>query len=174
MLVECADEFLDLRFVTAERFVGVGPGGEIVPAGAAGGFWIRRDHLDAFLHEVTPVEDALRIALADEEDDGRGVRCRVVRELAAPVLGKQPGVGDLVDVALERERHDIGGKAIDDGARLRTGAAMRLLDGDGFAGFLLPIRDERFVVSFVELARWIVGDVEKGGVSRRGSGQRNG
>ena len=83
-------------------------------------------------------------------------------------LAMQAGVGDLVDVALERQRHDVGLEAVDDGARLGAGAAVRLLDGDGLAGLLLPVGGEDLVVGFVELAGRIVGDVEDGGVGEGG------
>ena len=44
-------------------------GGHDVPARAAGGERVRRDHLDAGLDQVVPGPDPLRVALADDEDD---------------------------------------------------------------------------------------------------------
>ena len=85
MGVEIGDEVLDLGFVAAELAVGPGPGREVVPARAARGLGVRRDDLDAVLDQVAPVIDALGVALADEEDDGRGIGRRVVGELGAPV-----------------------------------------------------------------------------------------
>src|SRR5581483_10298369 len=67
-----------------------------------------------------------------------------------------------VDIGLEGERHDVGGKSVDDGASLGAGAAVRLLDGDRVAGLRLPVGGEYFVVGFVEFAGGVVGDVEKG------------
>ena len=83
-------------------------------------------------------------------------------------LAIRPACGDLVDVALERQRHDVGLEAVDDGAGLGAGAAVRLLDGDGLAGLLLPVGGEDVVVVLVELAGGIVGDVEDGGVGEGG------
>ena len=89
-------------------------------------------------------------------------------EPGPPVLGDQAGRGDLVDVALKRQRHDVGLEAVDDGAGLGAGAAVGLLDGDRLAGLLLPVGGEGVVVGFVELAGRIVGDVEDGGVGEGG------
>ena len=75
--------------------------------------------------------------------------------------------GDRVDVALERQRHHVGVEAVDDRAGLGAGAAMRLLDGDGLAGLLLPVGGEGRVVGLVELAGRIVGDVEKRNIGRQ-------
>jgi len=52
-------------------------------------------------------------------DDGRGVGRAVVRQPLLPV-GRQQlrAVGDLVDVAGEREAHHVGIKPVDDGAGL--------------------------------------------------------
>ncbi len=47
-------------------------------------FGFGRDDLDAGLDEVGPVLDALRVALADDEHDRRGVGQRVVRQAAPP------------------------------------------------------------------------------------------
>ncbi len=52
-------------------------------------------------------------------------------------------------------------QAIDHGARLRAGAAMRLLDGHGLAGLLFPVFDEFGVVSAIQPAGRVVGHVEQ-------------
>ena len=77
-----------------------------------------------------------------------------------------PDCGDLVDVALEGERHDVGLQAVDHGAGLGAGAAMRLLDGDRLAGLFLPVGGEGLVVGFVEFAGRVVGDVQDGLIGR--------
>ena len=51
----------------------VGPCSEVIPARATRRLRIGRDHLDAALGEIIPVLDALRIALAHQEHDGRGI-----------------------------------------------------------------------------------------------------
>ena len=130
---------------------------------------------DAVLDEVVPVLDALGVALAHQEDDGRGVGRGVVAEALLPIGLDLAGLGDLVDVALKRQRHHVGFQAVDDGAGLLARAAMGLLDGDVLAGLGLPILGEGLVDGFVELTRRVVGDVEQGGVgkhcARRDRGQ---
>ena len=71
---QIGDELLGLGLIAARLLQRPAPGREIVPAGAAGGLRIGRDDLDAVLHQIAPVLDALRVALAHQEHDGRGVR----------------------------------------------------------------------------------------------------
>ena len=83
-----------------------------------------------------------------------------------------PFLASCVDVAGERQRHDVGVEPVDDGARLLAGAAVRLVDRDVLAGLLLPVLGEGRVVVLIELARRIVGDVEQrrlGGVGELGA-----
>ena len=82
-----------------------------------------------------------------------------------------PFLASCVDVAGERQRHDVGLEAVDDRARLLAGAAVRLLDGDVLAGLRLPVLGEGRVEVLIELARRIVGDVEQ---RRVGVGGRDG
>src|SRR5690606_22220692 len=101
---------------------------------------------DAGFHEVIPVLDALRVAFADEKNDRAGIGSRVVGKTFLPVLREQLGrIGDRIDVVSEGERDDIGGEAVDHGACLFAGAAMRLLDGDVVAGLRLPVGGEGLV-----------------------------
>ena len=140
----------------------------IVPARAARGLRVRRDHLDAVLDQVAPVLDALRVALADEEDDGRGVgrrSCAGSRCCQSAAILPASRRSCRCRRASARVTTSAC-EAVDDGARLGAGAAMRLLDGDGLAGLLLPVGGEGRVVGLVELAGRIVGDVEDGGVGR--------
>ena len=142
---------------------------------AARGFRIGRDHFDAVLDQVAPVLDGLGIALADEEDDGRGVGGRVVLERAAPVGRDLLGLGgDLVDVALQRQRHDVGIEPVDHRLRLLARAAMALVDGDVVAGLALPVRSKDLIVVFIQLARRVVADIEQvqiGGARRHHTGE---
>ena len=136
--------------------VGVGPSGEVVPARAARGLRVRRDDLDPIFNEVVPILDPLGIAVANQENDGRGVGRRIVAEPLLPIGVDQPGLGDLVDVALERERDNVGLEAVDDSAGLLSRAPMRLINDYGLSGLGLPILDEGLVDSVVELAGRVV------------------
>ena len=71
---------------------GHSPSGEVIPPRAARGLGVRRDHRHAGLHQVVPVLDALGIALAHEEHDGRGVGRAVVRQPRLPVRRDQLGL----------------------------------------------------------------------------------
>ena len=114
--------------------------------------------------EVVPVLDALRVALAHQEDDRRGVGRGVVRQLRLPVGRDLAGLrGDRVDVAGERQRHHLRLEAVDHRARLRARAAVRGLDVERRVALGLPVRVERLVELAVELARRVVGDVEQRG-----------
>jgi len=144
-------------------FEDVAPRGELVPSRAAGRLRVRGDHLDAGLDEVLPRLEALGVALADEEDDCRGVGRRVERELRLPVAVDELAAGerDRVDVIAERERHDVGLYAVDYRAGLLSAAAVRLLDDDLLSRLVLPVARELLVVGAVELARRVVGDVQE-------------
>ena len=99
LAIEAGDEVARRR-LASRRASPVAPGGEEVPARAAAGLGVGRDDLDAGPDEVAPVADPLRIALADEEDDRRGIRRAVVRA-AAPASRRAacPAVsGDRIDV----------------------------------------------------------------------------
>ena len=68
---------------------------------------------------------------------------------------------DGVDVGRQGERHNVGRKALDHGARLGPRAAVRLLDDDVVAGLLLPVPGEGGVVIDVEFAGRIIRHVEQ-------------
>ncbi len=127
--IELADEVLDLGLVAIETILGPGPGGEQIPARAARRLRIGRQHLYVRPDGVAPILDILGVALAHQKDDRGRVRGAVVGQAPAPVACNLARVlHDRVDVRLQRERHDVGLEPVDHGARLRTGAAMRLLD----------------------------------------------
>jgi hypothetical protein len=175
--VERGDELLRLAVIAARLAKRPAPGREVVPARAARGLRVGRDHLDVLLDQVAPIVDALRVALAHQEHDGRGVGRAVVRQARLPVL-REPAaaLGDLVDVVGERQRHHVGLEAIDHRPRLLAGAAVRLLDGDVLAGLLLPVLGERLVDLAVQLPGRIVGDVQNGAVGQsigRGIGAKS-
>ena len=172
MFIEIGDEGLGFGFVVVVLFEGPAPGGEVVPAGAAGGFGVWGDDLDAGLDEVGPVFDGLGVALADEEDDGAGVGGAVLVEAGLPVFGEEFSVGgDGVDVGGEGEGDDVGLAAVDDGAGLAAGAAVGVLDGDGVAGAVFgELGGEGFVDGGVEFTGGVVGDVVEGEVFGGGGG----
>ena len=122
---------------------------------------VRRDDLDARLHDVRPILDVLRIALANDEHDRRRVRARVVGKFLLPSVVDELGLADRVGVGPHRERHDVGVEAVDDGARLRARAAVRLFDLERRARALLVGGDEVRVDVAPQLARRVVGDVQQ-------------
>ena len=69
-----------------------------VPACAAGGLGIGRDHRDAGLDQVGPVADGFGIALADQEDDRAGERGRIVRQPGLPVGRKPAASSQCIDI----------------------------------------------------------------------------
>ena len=141
---ERAHVVADLVLVAAELLVGPGPGREVVPAGAARGLRVRRDHLDVILDQVVPVLDFLGIAFPHEEHDRRGVGRRVARQLRLPVRRDLAGLlGDGIDVAGERQGDDLGLEPVDHRARLRAGAAVRGLDRQFRVTLGLPVGVER-------------------------------
>ncbi len=161
MTIELGDELQRLGIATVGG-LGIGPGSKEVPACAAGGLGIGSDDLDVFLHKVVPVLDALGIALAHQEDDGRGIGRAVVRQTLLPA-----GVDQLlvqvegIDVTRQCQGDDIGLQAIDHRAGLLAGATMGILDAHVFAGLGLPVLGEGGVVLLVELTGRIVGHVEQ-------------
>ena len=163
-------EILHRRRVAAmSRRPGIGR--HVVPARAAGGLGIGRDHLHAWPDQVAPVVDVLGIALADQEDDGGRVGRGVLRQAGLPSRRDQPGLlGDGVDVGGDAERHHVGLQPVDHRQRLLARAAVALVDGHVLAGLALPIGGEDGVVGLVELTRRIVADVQQCHLPRRRQG----
>ncbi len=98
----------------------------------------------------------LRVAFAHQEDDGRRVRRRVVRQAFYPVFLNAPAFGDGVNVIGQRQRHHVGLDAVDHRGRLFAGTAVRLSHRHLVAGFRLIVLAECRVVSLIELTRRIV------------------
>jgi hypothetical protein len=144
------------------------PQREIDPARPAARLGIGGDDLNVGAQQVLPIVDVLRIALADEEGDGRGIGRRMVWEFILPARVNQSGALDGGNVPTQRQRHHIGVEAVNDRTRLLSGPAMGLLDHDIDAGLLLVFRGEKLVKLAVEFARRIVGNVQKMGVRRAG------
>jgi hypothetical protein len=112
--------------------------------------------------QVVPFLDALGVALANHEHDGRGIGRGVAGQLGLPVLGDLAAVlGDGVDVVGQGQRHHVGVEPIDDGTRLLPRSAVGLIDLHLVAGLAFPILGEGRIEVMVQLARRIVGDVEQ-------------
>ena len=125
VLVEPAHELPRTRLVAPRLRARPGPGGQIVPAGAAGGLGVGRDDRHAGAHEIAPVVNCLRVAVADQEDDGGGIGRAVIRQQRLPVQRQQLRVsGDRIDVGCQRERHHVRGEPIDHRARLLARAPV--------------------------------------------------
>src|SRR5690606_13786279 len=99
--------------------------------------------------------------LADEKDDRRGVGRRIVRKPRLPVLRNQTLFRNGVDVIGERERDYVGGKSVNHGAGLFAGASVALPDAHGLTCLCLPFLSKKLVVFLIQLARRVVGSVQK-------------
>ncbi len=162
VLVDRLDKGLGLAGVAIGAGELIGPGGEIIPPRAAGGLRVRRDDADAGLRQIGPVADLLRVALAHQQDDGRGVGRGIVRQPALPVGGKLAAVlRDGVDVAAEGKGDHVRLEAVDDRTGLAARAAVRGADRHLLAGLFPPMTGEGIVDDAVELARRIIGDVDE-------------
>ena len=73
ILVELSEKLPRLGFIAAIRAQCISVGREIVPPRAAGGLGIRRDDRDTLLHQIAPILDGLRVILAHDKDNRRGV-----------------------------------------------------------------------------------------------------
>ena len=135
---------------------GIAPGRQVVPASAAGAFRVRGDDRHARFDQIVPVMDLFRVALTDEEHDGGSIGRGVIRQALQPVFIDTTALSDRVDVVGQRQRNHIRFNTVNHRSRLLAGAAVRLADHHVVAGLLLPVRAERFVVLFVQLARWII------------------
>ena len=94
----------------------------------AGGERVRRDDLDAVLGQVGPGLDALRVALADHEDDDRVADEALAAGSAFQSVSTRPASTEAGDVGLEREGRRVGGEAGGDGAALLAGRGVGLLE----------------------------------------------
>jgi hypothetical protein len=109
--IECRDKFPPLLIVV-RLIPRVTPGREIIPARAAGSFRIRGYHSDARPNQVRPVFDAFRVAFTDQEDDGRGIRCAVLRQAFLPGRIEDMGLIGYIDVIGQGKGDDIGLEAV--------------------------------------------------------------
>ena len=86
VLVQIFDELLDFDQIVVELFLGISPGGEIIPAGASGSFRVGRHDGHPVLYDIVPILDSLGVSRTNHEDDRRGVGGAVVRESLLPIL----------------------------------------------------------------------------------------
>ena len=143
VLVELAHEVASLHLVAARLPQRPGPGGKVIPARSARALRVRRDDLYARANQIVPIADVLRIALADQKDDGGCVGRAVVGQARGPVRWYQMCLArKLIDVIAQRQCRDIGLQPIDDGARLLARTAMALADRDLLARLRKPLADE--------------------------------
>ena len=147
----------------------IGPSREEVPTRTTARLRVGRYHFHARLHQVVPILDALGVALADQEHDGRGVGGAVLRQRVLPIGGQQLALrGDGVDVIGQRQRGHVCFQAINDGAALLARAAVAHAEGHFTAGLLFPVRGEGGVDGLVQLARGVVRHVgDDRGLRRR-------
>ncbi|MNR31601.1 hypothetical protein D3C85_1491220 [compost metagenome] len=101
-----------------------------------------------------------RVAFTHQEDDGRGVRRRVVRQAFNPVLINTTALCNGVHVIGQRQRDHVGFDAVDDRRRLFARATVRLANHHVIAGFLFVVGRKGFVVLIVKLTRRIVRHVQ--------------
>src|SRR4029078_9524160 len=82
VLIKASHEVAGFGIVVVVLLERVTPGGKVIPAGAAGGLWVGRDHVEARADEIVPILDLLRIAFAYKEDNRRGIRRAFVGQTA--------------------------------------------------------------------------------------------
>ncbi len=171
MLVKIAHIGLGLLGIAAGLLGRIVPGRQIGPARRAAGLGIGRDHRHTRLHQIVPVLDAFRIALAHQEHDGRGVRRGILRQAFLPRSGKQLGApGDGVDIGGQRQGHHIGLQPVDHRTRLRARTAMAVAQGDLVAA-LGVLGGKALAQGLIQLAGGVIADIQQGDVCRpRGDG----
>ena len=126
-LVELGDERLGILLGATAGHHGT-PGGEKTVFSVAARLRVGRDDRNVALHEVRPVLDALRIPLADDEDDDGVIGHRLVVVAVLPIGSHEPRLCDGLDIGPNGERDDVGIEAVDHGARLAPRGGVRLLD----------------------------------------------
>jgi hypothetical protein len=101
-----------------------------------------------------------RIAFANHENDGRSERIRIVGESLAPTLRDQAVLTQGVDVGKKRQGDNVCFQAVDHGAGLARGAAVRLLNAPFLPGLALIFGYKLLVQVFEQFASGVVGNVE--------------
>src|SRR5271165_4696894 len=78
-----------------------------------------------------------------------------------PISGNEPTFGEAFDIRRKCERYDIGRQPLRNRSGLTRRAAVGLLDAHSVPGFGLILHNEFGINLFVDLACWVVGNVEK-------------
>ncbi len=123
VLEQVANELPGPLFATA-LLQGIAPGGQVVPARPTGRLGVRCDDGDILAHQIVPVLYLLRIALAHQEDDGRGVGRGIVGQPPFPVASGEARLGHRIHVIGQRQGDHVGLQSVHHGARLLAGAAV--------------------------------------------------
>ena len=160
--------------VAAELLVGVGPGGEVVPARAARGLRVRGDHLDAV---ARPGRPSPRCPSGCPRAPGtRSSRCRArscAAACACQSAGILPDFAAMASMSLASASVTTCASSPSITARAWAArAAVRGLDVERRVALGLPVRVEGGVELAVELAGRVVGDVEQRRLRRGAAGER--
>ena len=163
MFEQLFEEGLGGTDIATGLFQGPGPGRQIVPARTARGLGIWGNHINARANEIAPVTDLPWITLAHQEDDGGGIGAGIIRQARLPIRRQELGLlSNLINIIGQGQGYDIGLKAIDHGTGLFAGAAMALVYHKVLADPGLPIIGKGGVYVLIELAGWIITDIEQG------------
>ena len=100
-----------------------------------------------------------RIALANKEHNGRGVRCAVVVKFGGVAVLNKTCIFHRVHISFQCQRDDIGFQTVGNLQRLFAGAAVRLNNVNALTRLLLPMLFKCFVVLLVQLAGRVVRNV---------------
>src|SRR5262249_48310892 len=120
-----------------------------------------RDDLDARLHQVRPVPDVFRISFSDDENDGRVIGERSIRQSINPPVLDESLLANSIDIDDRSDRDNVSLQPVDDSSCLRAGTTMRLFNGHFISRFLLITGNEVDIDISPEFPRRIVGDVQQ-------------
>ncbi len=149
--------------IAAVSFICRAPCCQIGITGVTGCFRIREDQLHVRAHQIAPVVDIFRVALAHQERHCGVERRAVVRQTALPVRGDQLAfvmqdlhVGNLVI------GHHVCFEPLQNGQSLLGGARMGLLDRQRVAAVLFrPLLLKGWIKGGKQLARDVIRAVEQ-------------
>src|SRR5262249_14627850 len=137
------------------------PGREETQITVSGCLRVRRDDLNAGLHQVRPVLDAFRVSFSDHENDRRVIGERSIRESINPSVLDESLPANGIDVDDRGIRAPFRSKPVDDSPGLRSGPAVRLFDGHFISGFFFITGNEVDVDISPEFPCRIVGYVQQ-------------
>lgn len=149
MAVEVGHEGPGLDFIPPEMIKAPAPGGQKVPTSTAAALGIRRNDADAGFCQIVPVAYPFGIPLANQKDDGRRVRCRVIGQLLFPTGIDEAGPFQALDIVGQGQSHDVSPTAFDDRPGLAARTAVRLDDADILSGLRLIMLLKGFIIFFI-------------------------